>query len=94
MNKLLTITAATVLALAAGVASAEPFEGFPQLNDRDFCKDMKAWDKYWEQHGYSENQLEQILKNYSLAYFKKFEKCERHHGERNGERDGDRDGDR
>ena len=36
MNKLLTITAATVLALAAGVASAEPYEGFPPLKDRDF----------------------------------------------------------
>jgi len=91
MNKLLTITAATALALAAGVASAEPYEGFPPLKDRDFCKDMNAFMKFYEQYGYSEQWLEQWLKTNYPAWSKKFEhKCERRHGERHDDRDGDR----
>ena len=62
MKKLLSITAAAVLALAAGVASAEPYEGFPTLNDRDFCKDMNAWMKLYEGYGYSEDFLENWVK--------------------------------
>jgi hypothetical protein len=91
MKKLLSITVATVLALAAGVASADQFEGMPSVNDRDFCPDMKAWIKYYEQFGYSEAWLENWVKTYYPAQYRKFEKkCERHEGHDRDDRGDDR----